>query len=75
MVNFRDHHRPLSVGGSSHLDRTVNALLRVGQAVNLAVERFVIVGETIAYENPTIKIDMLEACKDARNAGIFLFSN
>jgi hypothetical protein len=45
----------------------------VGQAVNLAVERFVIVGETIAYENPTIKIDMLEACKEARYSGKTLF--
>jgi len=41
----------------------------VGQAVNLAVERFVTVGETIADDNPDIKQDMYEACKEARAAG------
>jgi len=42
---------------------------RVGQAVNLAVERFVTVGETIADDNLEIKEDMYEACKEARAAG------
>ena len=74
MVNFRElQHRPTSDCGSSlgsSLEKQVYALLRVGQAVNLAVERFVVVGETIAYENPTIKIDMLDACRDARQAGM-----
>jgi hypothetical protein len=37
--------------------------------VNLAVERFVTVGETIADDNPEIKDDMYEACKEARAAG------
>jgi hypothetical protein len=41
----------------------------VGQAVNLAVERFVTVGETIADDNPDIKQDMYDACKEARAAG------
>jgi hypothetical protein len=40
--------------------------------VNLAVERFVTVGETIADDNPEIKEDMYEACKEARAAGKFL---
>lgn len=44
-------------------------MARVGQAVNLAVERFVTVGETIADDNPEIKQDMYEACKEARAAG------
>ena len=44
-------------------------MFRVGQAVNLAVERFVTVGETIADDNPEIKVDMYEACKEARAAG------
>jgi hypothetical protein len=35
----------------------------------LAVERFVNVGETTAYENSMIKTDMLNACKEARAAG------
>ncbi|XP_043251272.1 alpha-catulin isoform X2 [Colletes gigas] len=50
-------------------DRSLHAVARVGQAVNLAVERFVTVGETIADDNPEIKQDMYEACKDARVAG------
>jgi hypothetical protein len=47
----------------------LRAVARVGQAVNLAVERFVTVGETIADDNPEIKDDMYEACKEARAAG------
>lgn len=54
-------------------DRSLRAVARVGQAVNLAVERFVTVGETIADDNPEIKQDMYEACKDARVAGESLF--
>ncbi|CAL4059270.1 unnamed protein product, partial [Meganyctiphanes norvegica] len=46
------------------------ALCRVGQAVNVAVDRFVTVGETIADDNPEIKVDMYEACKEARAAGL-----
>ncbi|XP_069678069.1 alpha-catulin isoform X1 [Periplaneta americana] len=50
-------------------ERSLRAVARVGQAVNLAVERFVTVGETIADDNPEIKEDMYEACKEARAAG------
>ena len=50
-------------------ERTLRALVRVGQAVNLAVERFVSVGESIAEENPEIQHDMCDACKEARAAG------
>ena len=50
-------------------ERTWRALVRVGQAVNLAVERFVTVGEAIAEENPDIRNDMCQACKEARLAG------
>ena len=50
-------------------EKTLRALVRVGQAVNLAVERFVSVGEAIAEENPEIHDDMSEACKEARLAG------
>ena len=58
-------------------ERSLRAVARVGQAVNLAVERFVTVGETIADDNPEIKEDMYEACKEARAAGRYLhvFSN
>lgn len=61
-----------STGGHpSSSERTLRAIGRVGQAVNLAVERFVTVGETIADDNPEIKQDMYEACKEARAAGEF----
>ncbi|XP_054277543.1 alpha-catulin isoform X2 [Macrosteles quadrilineatus] len=50
-------------------ERSVRAVARVGQAVNLAVERFVTIGETIADDNPEIKTEMYQACKEARAAG------
>jgi len=53
-----------------HSERTLTALVRVGQAVNLAVERFVAVGEAIARDNPEIQREMCDACRDARTAGI-----
>ncbi|KAJ8910004.1 hypothetical protein NQ315_006008 [Exocentrus adspersus] len=46
-----------------------SAVARVGQAVNLAVERFVTVGETIADDYQEIRQGMYEACKEARQAG------
>ncbi|XP_055592489.1 alpha-catulin isoform X7 [Uranotaenia lowii] len=55
--------------GPNLVERTMRAIGRVGQAVNLAVERFVTVGETIADDNPEIKQDMYDACKEARAAG------
>ncbi|XP_053634104.1 alpha-catulin isoform X4 [Cherax quadricarinatus] len=56
--------------GGAGCDKTARALCRVGQAVNVAVDRFVTVGETIADDNPEIKVDMYEACKEARAAGL-----
>lgn len=50
-------------------ERVLRVIGRVGQAVNLSVERFVTVGETIADDNPEIKQDMYDACKEARSAG------
>lgn len=50
-------------------ERSRRALGRVGRAVQAAVERFVLVGETIADDNPEIKLDMYEACREARQAG------
>jgi len=49
--------------------RALRAVARVGQAVNLAVDRFVTVGETIADDNPEIRDDMYDSCKEARSAG------
>ncbi|XP_022254693.1 alpha-catulin-like [Limulus polyphemus] len=53
-------------------EKAGRALLRVGQAVTRAVERFVAVGECIAEDNPQIKVDMYEACKDARTAALLI---
>ena len=52
-----------------HCERNPGVLARVGQGVNLAVERFVTVAETIADDNLEVKQDMYEACKEARVAG------
>nr|XP_022918020.1 alpha-catulin isoform X2 [Onthophagus taurus] len=46
-----------------------SAVARVGQAVNVAVERFVTVGETIADDYSEVREGMYEACKEARQAG------
>lgn len=50
-------------------ERSLRVVARVGQAVNVAIERFVTVGESIADDNPEIKTDLYQACKDARVAG------
>ncbi|CAF0862489.1 unnamed protein product [Didymodactylos carnosus] len=63
LINFKEKPR------STTTDKTLNAINRVGDAVHLAVERFVSVGEAIAIENPDIKVDLLEACQESRNAG------
>uniref|UniRef100_A0A8C5X3E2 Alpha-catulin n=1 Tax=Malurus cyaneus samueli TaxID=2593467 RepID=A0A8C5X3E2_9PASS len=49
--------------------KTLQAIQRVGQAVNLAVGRFVTVGEAIANENHELKEEMSVACIEARRAG------
>ncbi|KAK6491234.1 alpha-catulin-like isoform X1 [Huso huso] len=50
-------------------EKTLRAIQRVGQAVNMAVGRFVTVGEAIAIENQELKEEMSFACYDARRAG------
>lgn len=52
-----------------------SAVARVGQAVNVAVERFVTVGETIADDYPEVRDGMYEACKEARQAGELNYFN
>lgn len=47
----------------------MTAIHRVGQAVNVAVGRFVAVGEAIASENQELKDEMGQACFEARRAG------
>ncbi|CAF0842915.1 unnamed protein product [Didymodactylos carnosus] len=63
LVNFKEKPR------NATTEKTLNAINRVGEAVHLAVERFVSVGEAIADENSDIKTDLLEACHESRNAG------
>ncbi|KAM5299335.1 alpha-catulin isoform 2-T2 [Ctenodactylus gundi] len=50
-------------------DKTLQAIQRVGQAVNLAVGRFVKVGEAIASENWDLKEEISAACMEAKQAG------
>lgn len=50
-------------------ERTLTAIHRVGQAVSIAVGRFVAVGEAIAAENQELKDEMGQACFEARRAG------
>ncbi|XP_041105036.1 alpha-catulin isoform X2 [Polyodon spathula] len=50
-------------------EKTLRAIQRVGQAVNMAVGRFVTVGEAIAIENQELKEEMSFACYEARRAG------
>ncbi|XP_067112227.1 alpha-catulin [Osmerus mordax] len=50
-------------------ERTLQAIHRVGQAVSVAVGRFVAVGEAIAAENEELKDEMGQACFEARRAG------
>ncbi|XP_077446154.1 alpha-catulin isoform X2 [Stigmatopora argus] len=50
-------------------ERTLAAIQRVGQAVSVAVGRFVAVGEAIAVENRELKEEMGHACFEARRAG------
>ncbi|XP_065802477.1 alpha-catulin isoform X3 [Muntiacus reevesi] len=50
-------------------DKTLQAIQRVGQAVNLAVGRFVKVGEAIANENWDLKDEINIACIEAKQAG------
>ncbi|XP_065342960.1 alpha-catulin isoform X1 [Cloeon dipterum] len=64
------HNECTSAGGLGVTSaRVLRAVARVGQAVNLAVDRFVTVGETIADDNPEIRDDMYESCKEARASG------
>ena len=50
-------------------------MVRVGHVVNMAVERFVKVGEAIARENPDIQHDMCNACQEAKAAGNVLLKS
>uniref|UniRef100_A0A915I097 Alpha-catulin n=1 Tax=Romanomermis culicivorax TaxID=13658 RepID=A0A915I097_ROMCU len=64
LVNHREKY-----SYKSKNDKTARALMKVGSAVQAAVERFVTVGESIADENPEIQPEMYDACQEARSAG------
>lgn len=55
--------------GKKRSEKTLRAALKVGSAVEAAIERFVAVGETIADENADIQPEMYDACHEARVAG------
>lgn len=56
--------------GSSGTCKETSArdMLRVGQALHVSVEKFLALGENIARDSPEAKLQMFEACKDARLA-------
>ncbi|XP_016094896.1 alpha-catulin-like [Sinocyclocheilus grahami] len=51
-------------------EKTLRAIQRVGQAVSVAVGRFVAVGEAISAENEDLKDEMGLACFEARRADL-----
>ncbi|GIY11750.1 alpha-catulin [Caerostris darwini] len=64
MSSYNPRERPLRG------EKTLNAIVRCGQAVHLSIERFVTLGEAMADDNAEIKVDMYEACRDARAAEV-----
>ncbi|PIO63392.1 hypothetical protein TELCIR_15010 [Teladorsagia circumcincta] len=66
LVNFKESYL---LNGRPKSERAIRAALKVGSAVEAAIERFVAVGETIADENPDIQPEMYDACHEARLAG------
>lgn len=80
LVNFKEKPR----SSTTTNERTLQAINRVGDAVHMAVERFVsvgrssdglsrhwfdLLGESIASENPEIKSELTDACREARSSG------
>uniref|UniRef100_A0A1I7XHB6 PMEI domain-containing protein n=1 Tax=Heterorhabditis bacteriophora TaxID=37862 RepID=A0A1I7XHB6_HETBA len=65
LVNFKESYL---TNGKPKSERAIRAALKVGSAVEAAIERFVSVGETIADENPDIQPEMYDACHEARLA-------
>ncbi|CAD6184915.1 unnamed protein product [Caenorhabditis auriculariae] len=66
LVNFKESYL---TSGKPKSDRAIRAALKIGSAVEAAIERFVCVGETIADENSDIQPEMYDACNEARLAG------
>ncbi|KAL3998561.1 Vinculin family protein [Acanthocheilonema viteae] len=66
LVNFKENY--LS-SGKKRSEKALRSALKIGSAVEAAIERFVVVGETIADENPDVQPEMYDACHEARLAG------
>uniref|UniRef100_A0A0R3S3R6 Alpha-catulin n=1 Tax=Elaeophora elaphi TaxID=1147741 RepID=A0A0R3S3R6_9BILA len=66
LVNFKETY--LS-SGKKRSEKALRSALKIGSAVEAAIERFVVVGETIADENPDVQPEMYDACHEARLAG------
>ncbi|VDK74918.1 unnamed protein product [Litomosoides sigmodontis] len=67
LVNFKESY--LS-NGKKRSEKAFRSALKIGSAVEAAIERFVVVGETIADENPDVQPEMYDACHEARLAGV-----
>ena len=65
MVNHHHRHRRESTAGSSA--GNCEGLERLGKNMNLIVEIFATIGETIGDENEEIRTEMLDACREARS--------
>ncbi|KAI1695697.1 vinculin family domain-containing protein [Ditylenchus destructor] len=65
LVNFKEN---IIAGSRTKSECALRAALKIGSTVKAAVERFVVVGETIADENPDIQPEMYDACQEARSA-------
>ncbi|EGT51040.1 hypothetical protein CAEBREN_31180 [Caenorhabditis brenneri] len=66
LVNYKESYL---MSGKPKSERAMRAALKIGSAVEAAIERFVCVGETIADENADIQPEMYDACTEARLAG------
>uniref|UniRef100_A0A915PY69 Alpha-catenin n=1 Tax=Setaria digitata TaxID=48799 RepID=A0A915PY69_9BILA len=66
LVNFKEGYL---ASGKKRSEKAIRSALKIGSAVGAAIERFVVVGETIADENPDVQPEMYDACHEARLAG------
>ena len=58
-----------STGGGGVGNGCCDGLDRLGKSMNLIVEIFATIGETIGDENEEIRSEMLDACREARSLG------
>ena len=56
------------MGPGPSVDNVGVALAKLGRSICHPVDILATVGETIADENPEIREDMLDACRDSRAA-------